>query len=110
VSDRPSPGYLSSGEAARLLGVCRQTVLRWARDGALHSTRTLGGHLRFRAADVENLRQTLANLGASHATSPAAEPPTSPSTESTLAEDGEIAEPGPPRLRLTQSGVTRSGE
>lgn len=57
--------YLSTGEVAHLLGVSRQTVLRWVRSGALPATETLGGHLRLRVEDVEALRHRLA-LAAEH--------------------------------------------
>jgi predicted site-specific integrase-resolvase len=59
---------MSTGEAARLLGVSRKTVRRWATDGEIsfvwtspHSTRTdrhgrrLRGHRRLDAAEVETL-------------------------------------------------------
>ncbi len=55
-TDRP---YITSGEAARLLGVSRQTVLRWAHSGALPWAQTIGGHLRFRPADVRSLSRDL---------------------------------------------------
>lgn len=47
--------YLSAGELARLLGVSRSTVDRWARQGRIASIRTLGGHLRFNLRDLEPL-------------------------------------------------------
>ena len=51
---------LTSGQAASLLRVSPKTVNRWARQGLLRSAQTLGGHLRFRRADVEAaMRQML---------------------------------------------------
>lgn len=43
---------LSPGEAARLLGVNPKTLSRWASDGKIRSTRTLGGHRRFRESVI----------------------------------------------------------
>ncbi len=42
-------GYLTAGQAARLLGVSPRTVDRWANDGRMPCLVTLGGHRRFRA-------------------------------------------------------------
>jgi excisionase family DNA binding protein len=50
---------LKVGEAAALLQVTSQTVIRWADAGALPCGRTPGGHRRFREDDVEALRQRL---------------------------------------------------
>lgn len=41
--------YLTAGEAARILGVSPKTINRWANDGRIPCTVTLGGHRRFRA-------------------------------------------------------------
>lgn len=40
-------------EVAALFRVDPKTVTRWAQAGKLPSTRTLGGHRRFRRADIE---------------------------------------------------------
>lgn len=40
-------------EVARMFRVDPATITRWADAGKLPSLRTLGGHRRFRAADVE---------------------------------------------------------
>ena len=56
IADR---SFLTSGEAAKLLGVSRQTILRWAHRGALPMAHTIGGHLRFRPADVRSLSHDL---------------------------------------------------
>lgn len=46
---------LTPGEVARLFAVDPKTVTRWAKAGKLTSVRTLGGHRRFRRAEVESL-------------------------------------------------------
>ena len=38
--------YISTGEAARILGVSPKTVARWAKSGRLPHIVTLGGHRR----------------------------------------------------------------
>ena len=49
----PHQVLLTSGEAAAVLQVVPQTVIRWANDGTLECTRTAGGHRRFREPDVQ---------------------------------------------------------
>ena len=56
MTDNPEEKIRKAGEVARLLGVCVQTVGRWARLGELPHTMTEGGHRRFREADVLALR------------------------------------------------------
>ena len=51
--DRPS--LLLPGEVGVLFGVGAATVTRWVREGRLPAVRTLGGHHRFRPADVAAL-------------------------------------------------------
>src|SRR5450759_1586911 len=52
---------ISTGEAARRCGISRHTLLRAARRGdLLPAWCTPGGHLRFRAADVETFAARLA--------------------------------------------------
>ena len=46
---------LTPGEGARMFCVDPQTVGRWAETGVLTVVRTLGGHRRFRAAEVRAL-------------------------------------------------------
>jgi excisionase family DNA binding protein len=48
-------GWLTPGEVARLFGVDPKTVTRWATAGKLEPQRTLGGHRRYRAAEVQAL-------------------------------------------------------
>lgn len=54
-SERPAAELLTPGEVARMFRVDPKTVTRWARAGKLQAVRTLGGHRRFRRADVEAL-------------------------------------------------------
>ena len=51
--------YLKTSEVARLLHVSPKTVTRWAKDGKLPHSRTLGGHRRFPAGSIEQLAQEL---------------------------------------------------
>lgn len=46
---------LTPREVAAMFRVDPKTVTRWAQAGKLASVRTLGGHRRYRAADVEGL-------------------------------------------------------
>lgn len=43
---------LTPGEVAAMFSVNPKTVTRWAKSGKLPSIRTLGGHRRFKAADI----------------------------------------------------------
>lgn len=44
---------LTPSEVAALFRVNPKTVTRWARAGKLTAIRTLGGHRRFRASEIE---------------------------------------------------------
>lgn len=46
---------LTPSEVAKLFRVDPKTVTRWAKAGKLSSIRTLGGHRRYRAAEVQAL-------------------------------------------------------
>ncbi len=46
---------LKPGEVAALFRVDPKTVARWARAGKLSTVRTLGGHRRFREAEIRAL-------------------------------------------------------
>jgi excisionase family DNA binding protein len=46
---------LTASEVARLFRVSAKTVGRWGRSGALPLYRTVGGHHRYRLADVRSL-------------------------------------------------------
>lgn len=43
---------MTPAEVADFFRVDPKTVARWAKAGRLHSTRTLGGHRRYKKADV----------------------------------------------------------
>jgi len=46
---------LTPGEVASMFRVDTKTVTRWARSGKLTSIRTLGGHRRYREAEIYGL-------------------------------------------------------
>lgn len=52
----PHSDRLSTGQAATILAVTADTVLKWIKRGRLPATRTAGGHFRVRFADVQRLR------------------------------------------------------
>ncbi|MDQ3453830.1 MAG: BldC family transcriptional regulator [Actinomycetota bacterium] len=60
-----SDELLTPSEVAKLFRVDPKTVTRWAKSGKLSSIRTLGGHRRYRAAEVrmllEGQRQVVAD-------------------------------------------------
>lgn len=47
--------YLTTFQAARLLGVTADTVLRWVKMGLIEASRTFGGHYRINAETVDAL-------------------------------------------------------
>ena len=53
---------LSSTRVAELLGVAPSTVKRWADEGSLACERTVGGHRRFRVAEIERFQRRDAAL------------------------------------------------
>lgn len=54
VVEQPSqPDLLTPAEVAALFRVNPKTVTRWAAAGRLSSVRTLGGHRRYRRAEIE---------------------------------------------------------
>jgi excisionase family DNA binding protein len=46
---------LTPSEVAKLFRVDPKTVTRWAKTGKLSALRTLGGHRRYRASEVQAL-------------------------------------------------------
>lgn len=54
---------LTPSEVAKYFRVDPKTVTRWAKSGKLSSIRTLGGHRRYRASEVEALRQDHSSAG-----------------------------------------------
>jgi excisionase family DNA binding protein len=55
---------LTPSEVAKLFRVDPKTVTRWAKSGKLSSIRTLGGHRRYRAAEVRALLEGRPTSGA----------------------------------------------
>jgi excisionase family DNA binding protein len=53
-----APSYLLASEAAVLLHVSPKTIARWAKEGKLPFTMTLGGHRRYPEARIRELAQT----------------------------------------------------
>jgi excisionase family DNA binding protein len=56
--------FLTPSEVASALGVSPNTVTRWAREGRMPYQMTLGGHRRYDAAVIEELRRHLQERGA----------------------------------------------
>jgi excisionase family DNA binding protein len=52
---REAPGFLRPAEVADLLSVSPKTVSRWAKEGKLPFLKTLGGHRRYPAAEIQKL-------------------------------------------------------
>lgn len=55
MSAPSSEALLTPAEVASLFRVDPKTVTRWAKSGKLSSIRTLGGHRRYREAEVREL-------------------------------------------------------
>lgn len=54
VDDRAEPEVLlTPAEVAAMFRVNPKTVTRWARSGKLNAIRTLGGHRRFKATEIQ---------------------------------------------------------
>jgi excisionase family DNA binding protein len=51
--------FITVNEAAQILRVSATTVRNWAADGRLEEQRTVGGHRRFRASEVQRLARTV---------------------------------------------------
>ncbi len=56
-SDREHEELLTPAEVAAMFGVNPKTVTRWARSGKVSAIRTPGGHRRFRAREIRELRE-----------------------------------------------------
>jgi excisionase family DNA binding protein len=59
IASTQTPSYLRTAEVADLLYVSPKTVSRWAKEGKLPFTRTLGGHRRFPEAKIRELASEL---------------------------------------------------
>ncbi len=55
-----SEEYVSIGLAGRMLHVSPRTIARWADQGKLPCVVTLGGHRRFRLADLKTAARHMA--------------------------------------------------
>jgi len=53
---------LTPSEVAVMFRVDPKTVTRWARAGKLSSIRTIGGHRRFRASEVQRFLEAAGQL------------------------------------------------
>jgi excisionase family DNA binding protein len=62
VAEPRTIGYLKTAEVAEILHVSPKTVTRWAKDGKLPHSRTLGGHRRFPAEAIEQLAEELVQV------------------------------------------------
>lgn len=56
ANDDAGNDLLTPSQVAQVFSVNPKTVTRWAKSGKLTSFRTLGGHRRFKRAEVEALR------------------------------------------------------
>ncbi|HZC99844.1 MAG TPA: helix-turn-helix domain-containing protein [Actinomycetes bacterium] len=54
------PAHLTCAQVAKRLAVSPKTISRWAREGRLAHTRTLGGHRRYDPAYIDQLAKQLA--------------------------------------------------
>lgn len=59
VAPPRSAEYLKTAEVADILHVSPKTVTRWAKDGKLPHSRTLGGHRRFPAQSIKEIAEGL---------------------------------------------------
>ena len=59
VAQAKGAEYLKTAEVADTLHVSPKTVTRWAKDGKLPHSRTLGGHRRFPSQSIKRIAQGL---------------------------------------------------
>lgn len=60
----PPPEYLTTGEAAAVLGVSDETLRRWADDRKVRHVRLPSGQLRFIRADLDAVLQPVETAAA----------------------------------------------
>ena len=60
----PPPEYLTTGEAADVLGVSDETLRRWADDRKVRHVRLPSGQLRFIRADLDAVLQPVETAAA----------------------------------------------
>ncbi len=65
------PEWLTTGEAARLCSVERDTVLKWIKRGRIRACRTAGGHYRIASEDLERLLTPLPTRSGAERRAPA---------------------------------------
>jgi excisionase family DNA binding protein len=53
---------LTPGEVAVMFRVNPKTVTRWARSGRISAIRTIGGHRRFRATEIQRFLEDAQDL------------------------------------------------
>ncbi len=56
---RAAASYLRTAEVAAILHVSPKTITRWAKEGRLPHSRTLGGHRRYSAEDIQSIADDL---------------------------------------------------
>lgn len=101
---RPTDGdeLLTPSEVAALFRVDPKTVTRWAKAGKLASIRTLGGHRRYRAAEVHSLLNRTPGMRPESQSEVQAEP----QTPRTIPVRPTMPRPGVPR-QATQASQNR---
>ena len=62
MAEKRMHSYLTTAEVADLLHVSPKTVTRWAREGKLPHSRTLGGHRRYPGEAIRQLATDLARI------------------------------------------------
>jgi excisionase family DNA binding protein len=55
LADNGEPEWLTTGDAARICSVERDTVLKWIKRGRIPASRTVGGHYRISSRDLDRL-------------------------------------------------------
>lgn len=69
--------FMTPSEVAAALGVSPNTVTRWAREGRMPYQMTLGGHRRFEAMVIDQLRRHLQERGGTSTSVPTVKIPAS---------------------------------
>jgi excisionase family DNA binding protein len=59
AEQQQADSLLTPAEVAALFRVNPKTVTRWARSGKITAIRTLGGHRRFRATEIQRCLEQL---------------------------------------------------
>ena len=55
IKNNSQPKLLTANQVSHMLSVSIATIHRWTREGVLRATRTVGGHRRYQAVDIEEL-------------------------------------------------------